>query len=265
MKLLQVTDTHVGRPGLVAHGVDPRARLEACVADINAHHADAALCLLTGDLVNEGGAEEYANLAAVLRDLQVPLRVMTGNHDQRRNLLQAFPHTPVDANGFCQSTFDVPGGRLLVLDTLREGHASGELCELRLRWLRDALQEASGTAGDAVYIAMHHPPVALGMELLDRIGLSNAEDFWHVLMPHRARIGMLLFGHAHRPVSGLANGIAFAGCPSTVHQVALELGAARGPRLSYNLEPPCYAIIDLQPGRCVVHQQRYSENWNTVP
>ena len=78
MKLLQITDTHVGRPGFVNYGVDPRARLEACVADINAHHADAALCLVTGDLVNDGSAEEYANLEPVLRALKMPFRVMTG-------------------------------------------------------------------------------------------------------------------------------------------------------------------------------------------
>ena len=40
----------------------------------------------------------------------------------------------------------------------------------------------------------------------------------------RERVRLILFGHVHRPVSGVAQGIAFAGCPSTAHQVALELG-----------------------------------------
>ncbi len=263
MKIIQVTDTHVGRPGQILHGIDPRARLEACVADINAHHADAALCLVTGDLVNEGSAEEYANLAPVLRLLKVPCRVMTGNHDQRDNLRAAFPDTPVDANGFLHGEVEVPGGRLLILDTLRAGHPSGELCADRLRWLEAALAGCR-TAAETAYIAMHHPPVAIGIEYLDPIALSDAANFWRVVAPHRERIRMILFGHAHRPVSGVSHGIAFAGCPSTVHQVALRLGPQPQPHLRYNHEPPCYAVMEVTEGGCVIHQQRYTENWNLV-
>lgn len=260
MKLIQITDTHVGRPGQRIHGVDPRAQLEACVADINAHHADAALCLVTGDLVNEGAADEYENLAPVLRALNVPFRVMVGNHDARENLRRAFPDTPFAAGGFIQSVFEVPGGRLLLLDTLRVGQPSGELCDRRLAWLSAELSACT----DQVYIAMHHPPVPIGMKLLDGMALSNAEDFWQILAPHCARVRMIVFGHAHRPVSGVYNGVAFAGCPATAHQVSLELGQPSGARLTYNHEPPCYAVLEIGERGCVIHQQRYSENWKLV-
>ena len=261
MKLLQITDTHVGRPGFVNYGVDPRARLEACVADINAHHADAALCLVTGDLVNDGSAEEYANLEPVLRALKMPFRVMTGNHDDRSNLRRFFPETPVDANGFYQGSIDVPGGRLLMLDTLRLNKASGELCEQRLAWLSAAL----AAANDSIYIAMHHPPMAVGIEYMDAIGLTESHGFWNAVEPHRERIKLIVFGHVHRPVSGIYRGIAFAGCPSTVHQVALELGPQKEFHLHFNHEPPCYAILDVTDQGCIVHQQRYMENWKVIP
>lgn len=261
MKLLQITDTHVGRAGFENYGIDPRARLEACVADINAHHADAALCLVTGDLVNDGSAEEYANLEPVLRALKMPFRVMPGNHDDRGNLRRFFPETPVDAGGFCQGSIDVPGGRLLMLDTLRLNKASGELCEQRLAWLAAAL----AAANDAVYIAMHHPPIAVGVEYMDAIGLVNSDDFWKIVEPHRSRIKLIVFGHLHRPVSGEYRGIAFAGCPSTVHQVALELGPQKEFHLNFNQEPPCYAILEVTDEGCIVHQQRYTENWKLIP
>ena len=35
MKFVQITDTHMVPPVLRLWGLDPRARLEACVADIN--------------------------------------------------------------------------------------------------------------------------------------------------------------------------------------------------------------------------------------
>ncbi len=36
MKLIQITDTHLVPPGERLYGLDPRARLEACIADVNA-------------------------------------------------------------------------------------------------------------------------------------------------------------------------------------------------------------------------------------
>ena len=260
MKILQITDTHVGAAGHVGYGVDPRARLEACVADINAHHADAALCLVTGDLVNEGAEAEYANLAPVLNALRVPFRVLPGNHDARAMMRRHFPDTPVDGNGFFQSVVPVPGGRLLLLDTLREDKASGELCARRLAWLARELAAAE----DTVYIAMHHPPLAVGVEFMDRIGLVDAQNFWDTLAPHRERVRLILFGHVHRPVSGVAHGIAFAGCPSTAQQVALELGPQKELHLNFNHEPPCYAIVMVGEDAVIVHQQRYTENWKLI-
>jgi 3',5'-cyclic-AMP phosphodiesterase len=257
VRILQITDTHVGPPGFTAYGVDPRARLEACVADINAHHGNAALCLVTGDLVNEGSPAEYENLVSVLRALLVPVRVIPGNHDARAALLGHFPDTPADEHGYMQSTVEVPGGRVLLLDTLAPGRVEGELCARRLEWLARTLAARE----DSIYIFMHHPPVAVGIEFMDGIALANRDAFWGVLAPHRERVRLIAFGHLHRPVSGVWNGIALAGCPSTAHQIALELGARAEPRVNVNREPPCYAIFDFSPSGVIVHQQRYTENW----
>ncbi len=261
MKILQITDTHVGRPGHVGYGLDPRARLEACVADINAHHADAALCLVTGDLVNDGSDAEYENIAPVLRALRVPVRVLAGNHDSRDGLRRFFPETPLDENGFLQSAIELPHGRIILLDTMVPGAASGALCDLRLDWLSRTL----AARDDTVCLFMHHPPLALGIEYMDRIGLAGNERFWAVLKPFRQRIALIAFGHVHRPVSGLWNGIAFAGTPSTVQQVALELGPQPELHLNFNHEPPCYAILDISGAGVIVHQQRYTHNWDVLP
>ncbi len=57
MKFIHISDTHIAPAGQHINGLDPRARLEACVADVNAHHGDAELCVFTGDLVDKGEAE----------------------------------------------------------------------------------------------------------------------------------------------------------------------------------------------------------------
>ena len=94
MKLVQVSDLHFVPPGVRLLGIDPRARFSACVADINANHADAELCLLTGDLADRGAPEAYAALREALADLRVPYRLMVGNHDDRAAFRGAFPEAP---------------------------------------------------------------------------------------------------------------------------------------------------------------------------
>ena len=190
MKVIQVTDLHLGRQGELRFGADLHERLARCIAHINAHHADAALCVFTGDLTELGEPDAYADLRAALGVLSVPYRLLTGNHDKRANLVAAFPECGVDANGFLQSVHDAPDGRLLFLDTLAEGRVEGELCDKRLGWLNSRLKEA---AGRSCCIFMHHPPVKLGLPQLDPLGLMEPERFLSLLRRH-GNVAHIFFG-----------------------------------------------------------------------
>ena len=106
MKLIQVTDVHLGRQGERRYGVDLHRRLASCIAHINAHHGGAALCVVTGDLTETGAPESYADLRTALSGLSVPWRLLPGNHDRRANLVAAFPENSVDDNGFVQSAYE---------------------------------------------------------------------------------------------------------------------------------------------------------------
>ena len=70
MKLIQVSDLHFVPPGTRLFGIDPRAHLAAAIEDINAQHADAELCLFTGDLADHGDPQAYAALAETLAGLR---------------------------------------------------------------------------------------------------------------------------------------------------------------------------------------------------
>ncbi len=56
-KFIHITDTHLANPGLKLYGLDPRARLDAAIADINKHQSDAAFAVVTGDLTHWGEPE----------------------------------------------------------------------------------------------------------------------------------------------------------------------------------------------------------------
>lgn len=54
LKFIHVTDPHLVRRGERVHGLDPGARLERCIGEINDRHEDAEFCVITGDLVHDG-------------------------------------------------------------------------------------------------------------------------------------------------------------------------------------------------------------------
>ncbi len=247
MKILQVTDTHLVEAGKTIYGIDPRARLAACVADINARHADADFCVVSGDLTDSGSPEAYALLKSVLGELTMPVHLIPGNHDRREALLEAFPETPRDPDGFVQYALETPAGRFLFLDTVVPGEHAGRYCERRCAWLAGQLDTAQARP---VYIFMHHPPLEIGLPSMDRMALASPEGLIRTLEPY-TNVRHIFFGHVHRPVSGSWRGIPFSALRGTAHQVALDLETVSP--VPKSREPPAYAVILVEAERTVVH------------
>lgn len=257
MKLIHVTDTHLVAAGGRLYGLDPRQRLDACIANINAHHADAALCLVTGDLTHWGQPEAYEQLREALAALRVPVRLLLGNHDDRKNFRAAFPDAAEDQNGFVQWMETTPAGSLICLDTNEPGVSWGVLCRRRLDWLRARLE----VAAQPIYLFLHHPPFPVGIRKMDTISLRSAHEFAAVVRPFRAGIRHMFFGHLHRPICGSWMGIPFSTMRGTNHQVALNFeidGVVPG-----SLEPPQYAIVLIDGETVVVHFHDYLDETAT--
>ena len=148
MKLIQVTDLHFVPPGTRLLGLDPRARLEACIDDIHSRNGDAALCLFTGDLADRGDPAAYQALKETLARLRLPWRLLIGNHDDRTAFKAAFPDAPLDEQGFVQSVVSTETGDLILLDTHEPETGEGRYCEARQAWLRQQIVAAAGPPVD---------------------------------------------------------------------------------------------------------------------
>ena len=256
MKFIHPTDTHLVCPGTTLYGLAPESRLRAAIADINANHGDAALCVITGDLTHWGEAEAYALFAECLAGLSIPHVAMLGNHDRRAAALHALPAVPQDENGFAQGYRDTPAGRMIFLDTLDEATHAGQLCPQRLTWLSEALMTSG--KDQPILLFMHHPPFEMGLKTMDRIALVDIEPFWQVISPYRTRIRHLFFGHVHRPVSGSWRGIPFSTLRGTNHQVVLDL--KEGNRHLSSHEPPAYAVVLVERDQIVVHTHDFLDS-----
>lgn len=246
MKIIQLSDPHLARPGQRVGGRDPEAGLARAIADINLRHADADLVVISGDLSDDGSPESYATLERLLAALLPPVRLTLGNHDDRPAFLARFPGLACDS-GHVQSMTALGETRVILLDTLEEGEVGGRLCEKRLEWLEARLAEA---AASDVALFLHHPPMPIGLPAPDacRLEPGSAEALARLCARH-GRVRHLSAGHVHRPSAGQWQGLSVSTVRSTCQQTALLFEN----RFATADEAPGYGILLLEPEAVTMH------------
>lgn len=246
-KIIHVTDCHICPPGQTVVGFDPTARLQTVIQSINENHADADLCVFTGDLTDRGDIESYRQLGHCLEELRVQYCLLLGNHDRRDAFRAVFPNTSVDANGFVQSVLDVGDICVMLLDTLDEVHpAKGLLCDRRLQWLEEQLLRKSGSR---LLVFMHHPPFSIGVPFFEDMLMANGHAFMEIVRA-RQNIEHLAFGHVHMTISGRWEKISYSSNRGTCHKIAPDFKAMAGNFL--NAEP-AYSVFLVNASGLAIH------------
>lgn len=260
MKIVHVTDTHFVPEPATLYGLDPRARFEAAIANINAEQADADLVVFTGDLAHWGEVAAYEVLKARLTALDLPHVLMIGNHDDRTSLRSVFPEAMDDGKGFVQGSRVLDGHRLVFLDTKQQATHAGAYCAERRAWLAKELSETN----EPVLLFMHHPAFMTGISSMDAITQQDADDLWQVLAPHASRIRHIFLGHVHRPIFGNWHGISFSLIPGLNHQVPLALDP-HGEDIPGSHEPPAYSVVAVNADSIVVHLKYFLDGSKRFP
>jgi len=225
MLIVQISDLHIRREANPLGGqFDTNARLRTAIAYINALSPQPGLVIATGDLVDDGSAEEYGILREIVSELRAPLTLLRGNHDDVGKLRAAFPdHEYLSTEGRHIQYAVVHGGvRIVALDSLREGTHHGGYCRERACWLDATLAEEPLLP---TLIAMHHPPFNTGMPSLDRCGFECVELLEQIIVRHRQVRG-LICGHIHRTMVTNWAGVVAMSIGSTSHQLDLDFVGA---------------------------------------
>jgi 3',5'-cyclic-AMP phosphodiesterase len=251
--IAQISDLHIKAPGTLAYGrVDTARALERCVATLNQFTPKPDLVVISGDLVDTPGAEEYAHLKRLLAPLNIAFAGIPGNHDQRdmmRATLQqnyAFPSGPLNQH------LEIGGLDLVLLDSSVSGKPHGELDAPTLRWLEATLASAPDRPA---LLFLHHPPFQAGIRHMDRQNLQNANELANVVKRH-PRVQLIATGHVHRATLTMFAGVPTTICPAPNHAVDLDLAELREP--SFKVEPPAFHLHVWFPGDefgCVVTHQ----------
>ncbi len=205
--------------------------------------------LITGDIVDRGTVAEYRQAREVLAPLYERYQVLLcpGNHDSRAEyrevLLGSGGTAPVN------EIRDIAGVRVLMCDSSIPGRSEGLLEPETLSWLDDALAAAPDRPA---FVAFHHPPVAIGLPYIDRIGLREPGTLAKVLGRH-AHVVAVLCGHAHTAAT-----TSFAGrpvlCAPGIISTAL-MPWEQGPDNSWKTHsaPPSFTFHLYEEGRLASH------------
>jgi 3',5'-cyclic AMP phosphodiesterase CpdA len=256
MLLAQISDMHIKPQRRLAYGiVDTATMLERCVAAIGALKQRPDAVIATGDLVDLGRPEEYGLLREILAPLSMPLYLLPGNHDERGALRAAFPEHAYLRQWapFVQYAIDDHALRIVALDTVIPGQGGGALCAERLAWLDRTL----AASDRPTLVALHHPPFATGIGHMDRLALADPDALAQVIRRY-PQVERVIAGHLHRPISCRYAGTVASVCPSSAHQVALDLAADAADH--FVLEPPAFQL-HLQTASGLVTHTAYVDDY----
>jgi 3',5'-cyclic-AMP phosphodiesterase len=246
---VQLSDAHVRDDD-----AEPERLFADAVRDVAAIEPAPGAVLVSGDLTEHGFAQEYERVREVLSALTMPVHVLGGNHDDRDRLRASFPLPAGDGDDYRYAARCGPL-RLVAVDTTDPGRVEGRLGAERLAWLDARLAEERETP---TVVAMHHPPLLLGIPAWDAIGLPDADRaaLGEIIAghPHARRI---IAGHVHRAALGSVGGFPVFTCPSTCIQGRLDF--AHPDELSVVAEPPGFAVHVVVAGELTTHVQPVGE------
>ena len=219
---------------VIAHLSDPhldgspqRLRRFQAVLEQVADLPEVDAIVISGDLADHGAASEYEQFFDTLPP-DFPTLAVAGNHDLAGPLLDAlgnhgFPDT-------LNSTLDIPGVRLVGLDSHVDQHDEGTLAAAALEYAREQL----ASTDRPVVLALHHPPVPVGHHIMDRLGLSNADDLAEIVRAHDHIIGIFT-GHVHSSLATTWAGVPLIGAPGIAS--TMRLGSKTDPIADPNAMP----------------------------
>ena len=254
MLIAQISDMHVLAEGWVAFGaVDTNRALERAIAWLNALKPRPDAVLITGDMVNDGDADQYHALVHRLTRLELPYFPVLGNHDEREAARAAFAQLFfMPETGPIRYTAEIGGLALVALDSNVPGKPYGRLGDEQLAWLDETL---ALRAGRPTIVMLHHPPFETGVAFMDWSALKDGAALAAVIGRH-PHVERVLCGHMHRPIQRRFAGTIAMTAPGTAHQVPLDL-TGKAEEASWIEEPPAILLHRLGDDGALVSHLAY--------
>lgn len=232
---IQVTDTHLFKSEEeTLCAVETTDSLKQVLADVKKFRPRPDFFLITGDISQDGTPASYQKFKKMLAPFNCPVLCLPGNHDLPAKVKKEL------ARGAVKSTQEYVCGewKLILLDSARPPHPGGYLRSSEIsRLKRSLLMEKKRN----ILIAMHHNPIPVGSEWMDRMMIKNAFTFKKIIEA-APNVRAILFGHVHQEFEATKNNRLYLGTPSTSVQFVPGLK-----KMKVDRRPPGFRWVQLFP------------------
>jgi Icc protein len=187
MRIVQITDLHVGQEGEDTYGVDVRANFLKVLEAVEKKQPE--YLVLSGDLCyRDGQSEIYQWIRSKVDALGIPYEILSGNHDDPVMMAEAFERKNLLKGKELYFTKTFEGRTVIFLDT-----TTGIVSLRQQEWLKEQLSQLDGEA----LVFMHHPPLTSGVPFMDeKHALQNKEELQEIFFSHPYNINIFT-GHYH--------------------------------------------------------------------
>jgi Icc protein len=228
-------------------GVNTRQSFQKIIDLVLEREKKMDFILVTGDLTQDYSTGAYLTAAEMLKAFNLPVYCIPGNHDDPKIMAQTYPLDNISLHRHIV----LRDWHIVMLDSHKHRAVEGYLDDSQLSYLQHCLQ---AYPEHQALIVLHHHPVKMGSAWLDKIGLSNADQFWNILGQY-PKVNTLLFGHVHQIYNQVINKVRCFSSPATCIQFMPR-------KETFGLEnlPPGYRWIELyEDGRLETGIERAAE------
>jgi 3',5'-cyclic-AMP phosphodiesterase len=240
LTIAHISDPHVGSPHFVPN------LLNRVLLELNQLSPDAVLC--TGDLTNEGFAQEFKAAAGYFRQIRFPFLVVPGNHDSRNVGYLHFE----DLFGPRHWVRDVGPARIVAVDSSEPDLNEGRIGREHYEWIRESFD----CPAELKILALHHHLIPVPGTGRERSTVQDAGDLLELLLA--AGVNLVLTGHKHVPHVWRLE-----------HMYIANAGTACTLRLRGHTKP-CYSVVEYDQGQVRIHRKYpfgdtvLTAHWNSV-
>ncbi|NOX26694.1 MAG: phosphodiesterase [Gammaproteobacteria bacterium] len=205
LKLIHITDLHLGdKAGDQLSNIDCDESLKHVMNLFKEDTYDALL--ITGDIAANGAREAYQRLQHILPDIEAPIYLLPGNHDNLAAMQQVF--------GQLEKNNVLGDWQIILLDSNEDNRYFGQLSSDELNFLEQSLQKERDKHS---LIALHHPPVDIGSQWMDAMQLKNKNEFFAIIESYSSPQA-IIWGHTHQEFDQQRKGVRLLSSPSTCSQ-----------------------------------------------
>ncbi len=217
INFIHISDTHIGsETDFLLHDINTYQCTQNLIKLIKDFNAPVDFILHSGDIVNRPHPKSYELADQAFSETKYPLIYVPGNHDDPasvRKLNRIVPKSCYLNNDNSSFTFEFNGYRILVLDCngKPEIDPHGIFEKAQEAALDRYLKENSSPR----IVFLHFPPISMDIPWVDRdMLLLNGENLHNRLANDKNGAVSLFFGHIHRRVSLIKDGISYFSAPS---------------------------------------------------